>query len=44
VVIQARHACMRVRGIRSPGSMTTSALLGCFRVPEVRQEFLALVK
>ena len=32
VVIEASHACMTARGVRTPGvGMTTSRVLGCFR-------------
>jgi GTP cyclohydrolase I len=45
VVIEARHLCMEMRGIESEGSKTvTSALRGCFAKPEIRQEFLDLLK
>lgn len=43
VLLEAQHSCMSARGIRSPGTMRTSALLGAFRDdPRVRAEFLAL--
>lgn len=42
VVVRASHLCMAMRGVRTPAEMVTSALLGRFRVPEVRAEFLAL--
>ena len=45
VVIEAQHLCMRARGISKQNSwMTTSSLLGVFREPEVRNEFLGLIK
>jgi GTP cyclohydrolase I len=43
VVMRARHMCMESRGIKQGGShTTTSALRGCFSLPEVRAEFLTL--
>lgn len=45
VVIEARHLCMEMRGVESEGTKTvTSALRGCFAKPEIRQEFLDLLK
>jgi GTP cyclohydrolase I len=45
VVIEARHLCVEMRGVRKPGAMTTtSALRGCFVDREVREEFLALLR
>ena len=43
VSMQARHLCMEMRGVRSPGSATTTQKLsGCFREkPEARAEFLS---
>lgn len=45
VVINAKHLCCGIRGVKDPNSFTlTSALSGRFRdVPEVRQEFFDLV-
>ena len=45
VVIEASHACMTARGVRTPGvGMTTSRVLGCFRDDErSRQEVLSLM-
>lgn len=45
VVIEASHACMTARGVRTPGvGMTTSRLLGCFLDdPRSRQEVLKLM-
>ena len=41
VVLRARHLCMESRGVRQHGhSTTTTALLGQYREPEVRAEFL----
>ncbi|RLE18098.1 MAG: GTP cyclohydrolase I FolE [Acidobacteria bacterium] len=45
VVIEARHLCVEMRGVKKPGaSTTTSALRGCFADHEVREEFLALIR
>ncbi len=44
VVIEARHLCVEMRGVKKPGALTTtSALRGCFSDRKVREEFLALV-
>ena len=45
VVIEATHACMTARGVRTPGvSMTTSRVMGVFRDDErSRREVLALM-
>ena len=45
VVIEASHACMTARGVRTPGvSMTTSRMMGVFRDDErSRKEVLALM-
>ena len=45
VVIQATHACMTARGVRTPGvGMTTSRMMGVFRDDErSRQEVLKLM-
>lgn len=41
VVLQARHMCMEMRGVRKSGATTTtSCLLGVFRRSEVREEFM----
>lgn len=43
VVAEGEHLCMQMRGIRSPGTMVTSVMLGDFRdEPECRAEFLRL--
>jgi GTP cyclohydrolase I len=45
VVIEARHLCVEMRGVKKPGALTTtSALRGCFAEREVRSEFLALLR
>jgi GTP cyclohydrolase I len=45
VVIEASHACMTARGVRTPGvAMTTSRMMGVFRDDErSRQEVLKLM-
>ncbi len=43
VLVQASHACMELRGVNHPGTMTTTTLLGRFRDdPATRAEFFAL--
>lgn len=45
VVIEARHLCVEMRGVKKPGALTTtSALRGCFADRMVRDEFLALLR
>jgi GTP cyclohydrolase IA len=45
VVIEARHLCVEMRGVKKTGAMTTtSALRGCFADRLVREEFLALLR
>ena len=46
IVVQARHMCMESRGIRIPGTVTTTSdLRGIFlEDPAVKAEFLDLVK
>ncbi len=45
VVIEARHLCVEMRGVKKPGALTvTSALRGCFEEREVRAEFLAYLE
>lgn len=45
VVCEAEHMCMKMRGIKSPCADTvTSAVRGVFERPEVRAEFLSLMK
>ncbi|MDH3253581.1 MAG: GTP cyclohydrolase I FolE [Acidobacteriota bacterium] len=44
VVIEARHLCVEMRGVRKPGAQTvTSALRGAFHQRSVREEFLDLL-
>ncbi|NJC33552.1 GTP cyclohydrolase I [Sphingomonas jejuensis] len=45
VVVEATHACMTARGVRTPGvTMTTSRMMGVFRDDErSRREVLALI-
>lgn len=44
VVIEARHLCMEMRGVKKHGVVTvTSALRGIFRNRAVREEFLDLL-
>jgi GTP cyclohydrolase I len=46
VVVEARHLCMEMRGVETPGGqMMTSCMLGTFRRdPRTRSEFLNLVR
>jgi GTP cyclohydrolase I len=45
VVIEARHLCVEMRGIKKPGVMTvTSAIRGTFHERAVREEFLDLLR
>jgi GTP cyclohydrolase I len=46
VVVEARHLCMEMRGVETPGGrMITSCMLGAFRRdPRTRSEFLDLVR
>jgi GTP cyclohydrolase I len=46
VVIEARHLCLEMRGVETPGGrMITSCMLGTFRKdPRTRAEFLDLVR
>jgi GTP cyclohydrolase I len=44
VVIEARHLCVEMRGVKKPGALTvTSAIRGCFDDRTVRAEFLAFL-
>ena len=43
-VIEARHLCVEMRGVKKPGAVTvTSAIRGAFYRKEIREEFLDLV-
>lgn len=45
VVIEARHLCVEMRGVKKPGAETvTSALRGVFHQRTVREEFLDLLR
>jgi len=45
VVIEARHLCVEMRGVKKPGALTvTSALRGIFHQKSVREEFLDLLR
>ena len=45
VVIEARHLCVEMRGVKKPGAMTvTSAIRGTFYQKSVREEFLDLLR
>jgi GTP cyclohydrolase I len=45
VVIEARHLCVEMRGVKKPGAVTvTSAIRGIFMDKAVREEFLDLLR
>jgi GTP cyclohydrolase I len=45
VVIEARHLCVEMRGVKKPGALTvTSAIRGIFHEKPVREEFLDLLR
>ena len=45
VVIEARHLCVEMRGVKKPGALTvTSAIRGAFYQRPVREEFLDLLR
>lgn len=41
VLVEAEHACMGMRGIRTPATMVTTEFLGAFTEPEERDRFLS---
>ncbi len=44
VVVEARHLCVEMRGVKKPGALTvTSAIRGCFLDRKVREEFLGFL-
>src|SRR5262245_43589868 len=44
-VVEGDHLCMRMRGVKTKGRVTTSAMRGALlEKPEARSEFLALVR
>jgi GTP cyclohydrolase I len=44
VVCEARHLCMMMRGVEKQNSVTTtSAMLGAFKQPQTRAEFMTLI-
>ncbi|MGE5235879.1 MAG: GTP cyclohydrolase I FolE [Acidobacteriota bacterium] len=44
VVVEARHLCVEMRGVKKPGALTvTSAIRGCFEDRKVRSEFLGFL-
>lgn len=44
VVVEARHLCVEMRGVKKPGALTvTSAIRGCFEDRKVRAEFLGFL-
>ncbi|MGE0640399.1 MAG: GTP cyclohydrolase I FolE [Thermoanaerobaculia bacterium] len=45
VVIEARHLCVEMRGVKKPGAVTvTSSIRGIFHQKPVREEFLDLLR
>lgn len=43
-VIEARHLCVEMRGVKKPGALTiTSAIRGCFEDRKTREEFLGFL-
>ena len=45
VVLEARHLCVEMRGVKKPGAVTvTSGIRGIFLQKAVREEFLDLLK
>lgn len=45
IIMEAQHLCEMMRGVEKQNSkMITSSIRGVFKKPEVREEFLALIK
>lgn len=45
VVIEARHLCVEMRGVKKPGAVTvTSGIRGIFHEKPIREEFLDLLR
>lgn len=45
VMLKGEHLCMTVRGIRTPGQMSSSVMRGVFRAEsEMRMEFLRMIE
>ncbi len=44
VVVEATHTCACARGVKKENTMITSAIRGQFSNPEVRAEFLQLIR
>ena len=44
LIMKGEHLCKSMRGVKKPGRMTTSKLRGALLKPEVKSEFLMLIK
>ncbi len=44
VVVQARHLCMQMRGVKSGADIVTSELRGQFEKSETRNEFFDMLR
>lgn len=44
VVVQARHLCMEMRGVKSGANVVTSEIRGAFERSETRNEFFEMLK